>query len=100
MSEETETRWRTIQFFLLPTGSGVCEVESDVDGHFKCSCRTYDSRGACRHIRFVQNRSKSNNGVYPLKVSKRASSKEIATAQRDPKQFREFVIKYGKVEVL
>lgn len=96
----TEKRWRTIQFFLMPKGDGVCEVQSDPEGNFRCDCQVFLSKKTCRHTRFVKKKSDSNNGLYPLQVSPRASSKEMAMAQKDLKKFRSFVLKYGKVEVL
>lgn len=97
---EKTNRWRTVQFFIENEASGVCEVQSDTAGKFRCTCAIASSGKTCRHIRFVKKKAEDNNGTYPLQVSIRASSKEIANAQKDPNKFREFVLKYGRIEIL
>lgn len=88
------TEWRTVQFFLTP--AGVYEVETDAQGHYRCSC----SRENCKHCRFVQRKAQANGGTYPVKVSMKASDAEINRAQKNPRKFRDLIVKYAKVEVL
>ena len=103
--KKIEKPWRTIQFFLhakdvAESEAGVCEVEGDGSGNFRCNCQVFSSGKVCRHVRFTMKRAESNNGMYPLKVSDKVSPKEIDVARKDPGTFREFVLKYGKIEVL
>jgi len=89
--------WRTVQFFLSPRG--VFEVEIDLGSdEVRCTCPGFESRTVCKHTRTVVSRAKRNNGVYPLKVSSRASQKESDAAQESNESFRDFVIKYGYIE--
>lgn len=91
------TNWRTIQVFLSHRGVGVFEVEMTTDGKkTRCNCPTYKSRKACRHTAFVANEMR--DGYYPIKVH--PSSKEESFDPSDPEQFRRFVLRYGKIEVV
>jgi len=90
--------WRTVQFFLSPRG--VFEVEIDLESEdVRCTCPGFVSRNVCKHSRTVVSRAQKNDGTYPLKVSDRASKAEISTATRSSEAFREFVVKYGYIEV-
>jgi hypothetical protein len=101
VSAKKSNSWRTVQFFLESENAGVCEVESDRAGNFRCDCSVFSKGGkSCRHVRLVRKRSEENNGPYPLQVSVKASAKEVEDAQNDPEKFRQFVIKYGRIEVL
>lgn len=92
------TEWRTVQFFLSPRG--VFEVEIDLNSDdVRCTCPGFDSRNVCKHTRQVIAKAKRNGGVYPLKVSSRATQQESSHANDSSETFREFVIKYGYVEV-
>jgi hypothetical protein len=41
-----------------------------------------------------------NAGVYPVEVSNAATPEESEVARTDPSEFRKFLCKYGRVEVL
>lgn len=86
--------WRTCQFILTP--QGVFEVESDSEGHYRCSC----ARANCKHCRFVQRKAQDNGGQYPVRVSTRATDAEIQRAQRSPRKFRDLLVRYARVEVM
>jgi len=97
-STMAKQEWRTVQFFLSPRG--VFEVEVDLESdNVRCTCPGYEARKACKHVRTVSARAEKNDGVYPLKISSRAPAHESANALNSPDTFREFVIKYGYVEV-
>lgn len=94
----TSADWRTVQFFLSPRG--VHEVSIDLNGDdVRCTCEAYELRSSCKHTRMVVARARRNNGVYPLKVSQRATEDESASASESSESFRKFVIRYGYVEV-
>lgn len=94
-----ERDWRSIQFFL--SESGVYEVEADMDNEgLRCNCRAYALKNLCKHVRFVSNKTDANNGVYPVKVSSKITEQQALTAQRSAENFRDFLIKYGRVEVV
>lgn len=91
--------WRTVQIYL--SEDGVYEVEVDIESSaLRCTCSQYEVRNSCKHTRKVEAKMKSNGGNYPVQISSRATAAETRKANRSSKEFREFVIKYGKVEVV
>jgi len=93
---------KLIQVFLSQTqtpGPGIYEVSGDETGTLYCTCPGFKGRSTCKHSRFVKSRIDSNNGTYPLEISSRATEEDAAKAKKSSKDFREFVIKYGRIEV-
>ncbi|CAB4152494.1 Zinc finger, SWIM-type [uncultured Caudovirales phage] len=93
-----DAEWRTIQFFLSPRGVFEVQVNTHEEG-IRCNCPGYETRKMCKHVRLVEARADENNGTYPLKVSSRATSKETEAATESSESFRNFVVKYGYIEV-
>jgi hypothetical protein len=96
------TTLRLVQVFLSPAvnpGPGIFEVYSDTDGGLHCSCPLFLSKKICKHTRFVRAKTDANNGTYPLEVSSRATTEEAQEAQKSTEAFRDFIIKFGKIEV-
>lgn len=92
--------WRVVQIFLSPKGAGIFEVEMTTDAaHVRCNCPTFKSRASCRHQRWVQART-DDSGVFPVMVLASAADVDISEHMDDPKAFREFIIKYGRIEVV
>ena len=93
---------RLIQVFLSKNQTpypGIFEVSiSDEDSLF-CTCPGFVGRNDCRHVRFVSERIKENNGTYPLEISNRAHPEDAELAKGSKEAFREFIIRYGKIEV-
>lgn len=99
MKEMIMGEWQVTQLFLSETG--VHEVDINLDTKkLRCNCPGFSTRTACKHTRYVQERMKTNGGVYPVEVSNRAPSSESSFATLDPKLFRDFLIKYGKIQAL
>lgn len=93
---------RLVQVFLSQNkvpGPGIYEVSTDKDGELYCTCPGYKSRSMCKHTKFVNSRITNNNGSYPLEISSKATSEDAEKARLSNKDFREFVIKYGRIEV-
>ena len=99
MIDVTKDEWQIAQIFLSETGVQEVYVHGD-SRKVRCTCEGYGSRSACKHTRFVVDRMKLNNGVYPVQVSNKASESEGTFASLDPKLFRDFLVKYGKIEVI
>jgi hypothetical protein len=98
----SDTTHRLVQMFLSqsPTpGPGIFEVSADDPGKLYCTCPGYAGRKSCKHTKFVQARIDSNNGSYPLAISDRATKEDALKAKESNQEFREFVIKFGKIEV-
>jgi len=91
--------WRTVQVFLSPTG--VFEVQlTSGDPEARCNCATYILRNNCKHTRFVKARMAENDGNYAILVPDNVPEDIAQQAQESPEKFREFVLKYARVEVL
>lgn len=102
MMESSVEHKRLLQVFLSPTatpGPSIFEVSSTTDGVLSCTCSGYKGRTTCKHTRFVKARIDSNQGSYPLEISKSATDEDAQKAKESPEAFRDFVIKFAKIEV-
>ena len=93
---------RLVQVFLSQSqtpGPGIYEVTTDNSGNLYCTCPGFKGRSTCKHSRFVDTRIKKNNGNYPLEISDRATQEDADKAKVSDDAFREFVIKFGKIEI-
>lgn len=96
---------KLLQVFLphvQTSGSGIYEVSySEKSDCYYCTCPGFVGRSTCKHVKFVKARVEANNGKgYPLEISHRATAEDAERADRSTKDFREFIIKFGKVEVI
>lgn len=102
MRGRTVSEARLVQVFLSPgqtPGPGIFEVSANEEGVLFCTCPGYKGRKTCKHTKFVQARIDSNGGNYPLEISSRATQEAAQKAKHSNEEFREFVIKYGRIEV-
>jgi hypothetical protein len=93
---------RLLQVFLSPAetpNQGIFEVSNDATGHLFCTCPGHAARRSCKHTRFVQSRLDANDGNYPFEISTRITDEEAVKANDSDEAFREFIIKFGKIEV-
>lgn len=96
-----ETSWRTVQLFLSATAAGVFEVEVDTDTKkTRCNCPVWKKSDSCKHTSFVKTRMLMNNGHYSITVPSEIPEEYAIEASENPQKFREFVVKYAKVEVI
>ena len=95
----TKDEWHIAQLFLSETGVHEVYIHPE-SKKVKCNCDGASSRLTCKHMRYVLERMKKNGGVYPVQVSNKASESEGNLASLDPKLFRDFIVKYGKIEVI
>jgi len=92
---------KLVQIFLSQSPSpepGIYEVSLTKNGDFLCTCPGFIAKNNCIHNRFVKQRVKENDGVYPLEISTKCTSEDADKAQDSPEEFRDFIIKYGKIE--
>lgn len=95
------TPWRTVQQFISAANVGVFEVEIDTDSReTRCNCPMYDKKGTCKHCNFVNMKMKQNDGHYSIFVPNEVPEDLALEASDDPAKFREFVVNYGRIEVL
>jgi len=102
MKENKLIDLRLVQVFLSKTqtpGPGIFEVSSNEDGVLFCTCPGYKARSSCKHTKFVSARTSTNDGHYPLEISSRATDEDVLKAKKSNDAFRDFVIKFGKIEV-
>lgn len=94
--------WRTVQLFLDNTALGVFEVQIDSENNRKvrCNCPSFSATARCKHAKFVKNSIDKNDGHYSIKIPVQISDEEAFDAMSDSESFREFILKYGTVEVI
>jgi len=94
---------RLLQIFLShrsdSPGPGIFEVNATANKLLNCNCPGFASKNTCKHTALVERRIEENNGLYPFDLSEKASTAQMVEAMKSEKHFREFVIKYAKVEV-
>lgn len=99
----SDNDYRVVQFFLSPSqspGPGIFEVSMSKDGFsYKCTCPGYQGRKTCKHLKFVKARVENNDGTYPMEISTRATKEDAKKATESSDSFREFILKFGKIEV-
>lgn len=92
--------WRTVQLFL--DENGVYEVEIDVDNRKKarCTCPAFKMSARCKHVKFVKSQLDETSGHYSIQIPVDVSDEEAHQAMSSSELFRDFILKYGKVEVI
>ena len=96
-----ESTWRTIQVFISSQAAGIFEVEVNTDTkNIRCSCPVYIKSTTCKHTNFIKQKMRFNNGHYSVQIPTDISENLVIEASETPKAFRDFVLKYAKIEVL
>lgn len=95
-----DIEWRTIQLFL--GDEGVSEVSIDFEDRKKlcCTCDKFATAARCKHTRFVRNAMENNDGDFNIDILGDVSHDDAVDAMSSAKSFRDFIIKYGTVEVI
>lgn len=93
--------WRTVQLFLTKNFE-VAEVEVNLvdNSNVRCSCAGYGKVRRCNHIKFVKTKMMSNEGHFTVQIPTAVEEGLAAMAMEDAEMFRQFIIDYGKVEVI
>lgn len=92
--------WRTVQLFLNEQGVAEVEVDSLNAKNVKCTCPTDKAVSRCAHVKYVKKNMQENDGHYTVSIPVEIEEEEALEAVASSAAFREFIIKYGKVEVL
>lgn len=92
-------QWRTVQVFLSPTGVYEVQLRPN-DTKAQCSCPSFKMRNNCKHTTFVQTRMAENDGQYAILVPDDVPEEIQARANESAETFRNFILKYARVEVL
>lgn len=95
-----DATWRTVQLFLDDDGIAEVEVDHTSPRKIRCNCAQFGPRLKCKHTAFVKQSMENNDGHYSIKVSADVDEEAAFDAIQNPTSFRDFVISYGKVEVI
>lgn len=97
---DMEIDWRTIQLFIGEDGISEVELDAENSTKMRCSCKSFLRSARCKHTKFVKTMMENNDGHYAIQVPVDISDEYALDAMSSAESFREFIIKYGKVEVL
>ena len=92
--------WRTVQLFLEPYGVAEVEVDSKNPKLIRCTCPSYNSVRGCNHTKYVKKNMQENDGHYTVSIPVEVDDEDAIAATSSASAFRDFIIKYGKVEVI
>ena len=96
-----QTSWRTVQLFISAQAAGIFEVEVDTSTKkLRCNCPKWRKTFNCKHVRFVDERMVMNDGHYSILIPEEIPEELALNASDTAEKFREFVVKYAKIEVL
>jgi hypothetical protein len=99
MKGYTVNFWRTVQLFLTENYIAEVEVHSDTK-EVRCNCPNSSKLKQCSHIKFVKAEMKNSDGNYTIKIPQHVDEELVDMALQDAELFRQFIIDYGKVEVI
>lgn len=91
--------WRTVQLFLEQSGVVEVEVDSLNVKNVRCTCSSSLIK-PCAHVKFVKKNMQENDGHYTVSIPVEVDDEDAAAATSSAEAFRNFIIKYGKVEVI
>lgn len=97
---EMDIKWRTVQFFMSLEGIAEVEVDADNPQKVRCSCSNFGNSGRCKHSKFIKKQMDENDGHYNIQIPANVSDEEAIAAMGDTAAFRNFIMKYAKVEVI
>jgi hypothetical protein len=94
--------WRTIQIFL--SNQGVHDVEANTEDSkmLRCNCPHFLRSGRCKHAKFVKDKMEASDGHYSIEMNENDAPPEdvVLEAIKDPKSFRELLVRYADIEVI
>ena len=90
------------QFLTIAAGPGpsIVEVGLTTDNKVVCNCAKFAPKQSCRHSRYIKALMDDNLGEYPYGTNSRATAEDIAKSKLSNKNFREFIVKFGSIEVI
>jgi hypothetical protein len=92
--------WRTVQIFVGEYGVAEVEVDSLNAKNVKCTCPVANGASKCAHVKYVKKNMLENAGHYTVSIPVDIDETEVFSAMKNAADFRKFIIKYGRVEVL
>jgi hypothetical protein len=95
-----DMNWRTVQFFLSDDGVAEVMVETEDSKKVKCTCAEFSKSAKCKHSRAVRNSMMLNNGHFKIQIPDGIPDEVVFEAMESAETFREFILMYGKIEVI
>jgi hypothetical protein len=94
---------RLLQVFITHKstnpGPGIFEVSTNASKKLSCTCPGFIAKAECKHADLVGKKIESAGGVYPFDFSEKVTTNDIRLAMESEELFRDFIIKYAKIEV-
>jgi hypothetical protein len=101
MREQTVRQdWRTVQLFLTKDYVAEVEVNSLNNIQIRCTCLNHSKLRGCNHVKYVKTHMMNNDGHYAIHIPEEVDEDVAQMAMTDSALFRQFIIDYGKVEVI
>jgi hypothetical protein len=95
-----DIQWRTVQIFLDADGVAEVELDSENSSKMRCTCLTFSNAARCKHTKYIRKQLSDNDGHYSILIPEEVDDELALEAMEDPAAFRDFIIRYGKVEVI
>jgi hypothetical protein len=95
-----DIQWRTIQLFLEEYGIVEVELDQENNQKVRCTCPSFSKAARCKHTRHVKASMEKNNGHYAIQIKADVDEAVAFKAMGNSESFRDFVVKYAKVEVI
>ena len=92
--------WRIVQQFISEQAIGIFEVEVNTETkETRCNCPVFEKRSFCKHTQFVNFRIR-HTGHYSIMIPNEVPEEMAMEANESPESFRDFIVKYAKIEVI
>ncbi len=92
--------WRLIQVFISPRYA-VFEVEMHMtDNRLRCTCPGWQRRKSCKHTEYITEHTDPSLATYATTLWRQPSVEETDSAVKSPESYRQFILTFGKIEVL
>lgn len=93
-----EDTFRTIQFFV--SENGVDEVSADIRyrNKLRCTCSQFHLWRRCKHLKFINNRRKANDGIYVVQVPEDMPNEDLEEAMESQESFRNLLLYSSRIE--
>jgi hypothetical protein len=102
-----EENRRTIQIFIAnelnnKSALEISEVSMHADGpsNIQCTCKDYKKIEICKHVNYVIRKIEENEGSFGLYVPENVPDEIAYLAFSDAESSRNFILHYGKIEVM
>jgi len=104
---ENKNDWRTIQIFMANQLNKKDELEvSEVSlsahgpSNMRCTCRIFEKFKDCQHVEYVATKIEINGGSFGLLIPSDIPDDWAYDAFTDADSSRNFILRYGKIEVM